>query len=157
MGSGTFSLLLLEYSQFAVNMLTSSPKISDLTKNIFFFSYSVQLRMMKKQNKSTFLQISTVFRTCQQVIMILLIYSQSPSNWAWFSPIFGCFSTLTRPFPQTPIPQQLVPGSLHLDLIVLVPCPLPLTPGHLLNLCPFWAQLSPYPLPIKASSLCEST
>ena len=35
-GSGKFSLLLQEYSQLAVNVLTSSPKISDLTKNNFF-------------------------------------------------------------------------------------------------------------------------
>ena len=35
-GYGKFSLLLPEYSQLAVSVLTSSPKISDLIKNNFF-------------------------------------------------------------------------------------------------------------------------
>ena len=35
-GSGKFSLLLREYLQFAVNVLKSSPQISDLTKNDFY-------------------------------------------------------------------------------------------------------------------------
>ena len=35
-GSGKFSLLLQEYSQLAVNVLTSSSKIPDLIKNSFF-------------------------------------------------------------------------------------------------------------------------
>ena len=34
-GNGKFSLLLWEYSQLAVNVLTSSPEISDLIKNNF--------------------------------------------------------------------------------------------------------------------------
>ena len=34
-GNGKFSLLLREYSQLAVNVLTSSPKKSDLNKNNF--------------------------------------------------------------------------------------------------------------------------
>ena len=35
-GSGKLSLLLQEYSQLAVNLLTSSPKISDMSENQFF-------------------------------------------------------------------------------------------------------------------------
>ena len=35
-GNGIFSLLLWEYSQLAVNVLTSSRKISDLIKKYFF-------------------------------------------------------------------------------------------------------------------------
>ena len=35
-GKGHFSLFLREYLYLAVNMLTSSPKISDLNKNNFF-------------------------------------------------------------------------------------------------------------------------
>ena len=35
-GKGQFSLLLREYLYLAVNVLTSSPKISDLIKNNFF-------------------------------------------------------------------------------------------------------------------------
>ena len=35
-GNGKFSLLLGEYSQLAVNVLTSSPKMSYLIKNNFF-------------------------------------------------------------------------------------------------------------------------
>ena len=35
-GNDKLSLLLPEYSQLAVNVLTSSPKISDLIKNNFF-------------------------------------------------------------------------------------------------------------------------
>ena len=35
-GNGKFCLLLREYWQLAVNVLTSSPKISDLNKNNFF-------------------------------------------------------------------------------------------------------------------------
>ena len=34
-GKGQFSLLLREYLYLAVNVLTSSPKISDLIKNNF--------------------------------------------------------------------------------------------------------------------------
>ena len=34
---GKFSLLLREYSQLGVNVLTSSSKISDLIKNNFFY------------------------------------------------------------------------------------------------------------------------
>ena len=35
-GNDKFSLLLREYSQLGVNVLKSSPKISDLIKNSFF-------------------------------------------------------------------------------------------------------------------------
>ena len=35
-GHGKFSLFLREYSQMAVNVLTSGPKISDIFKNNFF-------------------------------------------------------------------------------------------------------------------------
>ena len=35
-GNGKFSLLIWEYSQLAVNVLSRSPKISDLIKNSFF-------------------------------------------------------------------------------------------------------------------------
>ena len=35
-GNGTFSLLIREHSQLAVNVLSSSPKISDLFKNNLF-------------------------------------------------------------------------------------------------------------------------
>ena len=35
-GNGKFSFLLPEYSQLPGNVLTSSPKISDLIKNSFF-------------------------------------------------------------------------------------------------------------------------
>ena len=35
-GNGKFSLLLRKYSSLAVNVLTRSPKISDLIKKIFF-------------------------------------------------------------------------------------------------------------------------
>ena len=34
-GNGKFSLFLREYSKLAVNVLSSSPKISDLIKNNF--------------------------------------------------------------------------------------------------------------------------
>ena len=34
-GKGQFSLLLREYLYLAVNVLTSSPKISDLIKRVF--------------------------------------------------------------------------------------------------------------------------
>ena len=35
-GNGTFSLLIREYSELAVNVLSSSPEISDLIKNNLF-------------------------------------------------------------------------------------------------------------------------
>ena len=35
-GTGKFSLLIRKYSQLAVDVLSSSPKISDLIKNNFF-------------------------------------------------------------------------------------------------------------------------
>ena len=35
-GGSDFSLLLRDYMQLAVNVLTSSPKISELTKSAFF-------------------------------------------------------------------------------------------------------------------------
>ena len=35
-GNDKFSLLLWEYSQLAVDVLTSSPKLSDLIRNNFF-------------------------------------------------------------------------------------------------------------------------
>ena len=35
-GNGKFSLLLGEYWELAVNVLTTNPKISDLIKNNFF-------------------------------------------------------------------------------------------------------------------------
>ena len=41
-GKGKFSLLLREYSQLAVNVLTSSSKISDRIKNNFFWLNLVQ-------------------------------------------------------------------------------------------------------------------
>ena len=45
-GSGKLSLLLQEYSQLAVNLLTSSPKISDLSENQFF-----QLKLAQNDEK----------------------------------------------------------------------------------------------------------
>ena len=41
-GSGKFSLLIREYSQFGVNVLSSSPKISDPIENNFFELNSAQ-------------------------------------------------------------------------------------------------------------------
>ena len=41
-GKGKFSQLLREYSQLAVNVLTSSSKISDRIKNNFFWLNLVQ-------------------------------------------------------------------------------------------------------------------
>ena len=35
-GNGNFPLLIREYSQFGVNVLSSSPKISDPVENNFF-------------------------------------------------------------------------------------------------------------------------
>ena len=45
-GSGKLSLLLQEYSQLAVNLLTSSPKISDMSENQFF-----QLKLAQNDEK----------------------------------------------------------------------------------------------------------
>ena len=60
-GNDKFSLLLREYSQLGVNVLKSSPKISDLIKNSFF---SLTLgQKVREQDKSTFLQNSGVFGT----------------------------------------------------------------------------------------------
>ena len=61
MGSGKFSFLLREHSYLAVDALTGNPKFLNLTKNTF--SESVVLRMMKKLDKSDFLQLSAVFGT----------------------------------------------------------------------------------------------
>ena len=41
-GSCKLSVELREYSQLAVNVLTSSPEISDLTKKDFFLLYMAQ-------------------------------------------------------------------------------------------------------------------
>ena len=60
-GNRILSPLLPEYSQFPVNVLSSSPKISELIENNLFNSR--WLRMMKKQDKTTLLQISEVFGT----------------------------------------------------------------------------------------------
>ena len=45
-GSGKLSLLLQECSQLAVNLLTSSPKISDMSENKFF-----QLKLAQNDEK----------------------------------------------------------------------------------------------------------
>ena len=45
-GSGKLSLLLQEYSQLAVNLLTSSPKIQDMSENQFF-----QLKLAQNDEK----------------------------------------------------------------------------------------------------------
>ena len=58
-GNGKFSLLLREYSELAVNMLTSSRKMWDLIKKNF--PDSIWPRMMEKKDESAFQEISVVF------------------------------------------------------------------------------------------------
>ena len=55
-----FSLLQRVYLWSAVNMLTSSPKILDITKRDI--SNFIFLRMLRKNDKSSAVQISACFR-----------------------------------------------------------------------------------------------